>query len=565
MRCRAGSPVVGIRVGGLPLVPNPPVIPVANMKNRVVAPTICVVLALMAAACGGGSDSDSPSPPPPPDVPAPPGQPPAPPASSAGNSVAQVKADAIGSHEAIPTGLATTGPVVTQRTPPAGTVAIGGYGELYIAPGHAATNTRVQLRNFETYALRGGKWTRVQYSERVGGAAYTMNYGGLGTAADVRAEVNGLSVKPIAGTVFRFWPQSGLTGFAQSPVPFNNTEAVFTTVQARLITDAGQADDRSRARMVVSTAADWVRVGSLYSTGIPSVTNILDGTRMGIGKLRLVGNDWRAMNFHTATGASVDALGEPQESGGVAPIANSSRLDAAAAKRVILIGDSITEGSTSPAQDSFRRPLWNSVVGDASNPLVDFVGTRNGVRANNGTCGNPPSSVAQPTVADFDADHEAYWGWCVNDVSAVLPGSLAALAAQRGVLQTDNRRPDVALVHLGTNDILQQSQNPAQIAGELATLVGQLRAANRNIRVVVAQVIPVARGDLTESNQVPVLNSQIAAQVGALSTTESPVTVVDQFDGFNAGADLYDGVHPNNGGEQKMAAKWLPALKDAIK
>ncbi len=534
------------------------------MKNRVVAPTICVVLALMAAACGGGSDSDSP-PPPPPDVPAPPGQPPAPPAASLANSVAQVKADAIGSHEAIPTGLATTGPVVTQRTPPAGTVAFGGYGELYIVPGHAASNTRVQLRNFETYALRGGKWTRVQYSERVTGAAYMMNYGGVGTAADVRAEANGLSVKPVSGTVFRFWPQSGLTGFAQSPVPFNNAEAVFTTVQARLVTDAGQVDDRGRARMVVSTAADWVNTGALYATGIPSVTNILAGTPMGVGKLRLVDNEWRAMNFQTATGAQVDALGQAQESGGIAPIANSSRLDVAAAKRVILIGDSITEGSNAPAQDSFRRPLWNSMVGDATNPLVDFVGIRSGVRAAGGTCGNPAATIAQPSVPDFDADHEAYWGWCVNDVSAVLPTSLATLAAQTGLLRVDNRRPDVALVHLGTNDILQQAQNPTQIASELATLVGQLRAANRNIRVVVAQVIPVSRGDATESNQVPLLNSQIAAQVATLSTTESPVTLVDQFAGFNAATELYDGVHPNNGGEQKMAAKWLPALKDAIK
>jgi GDSL-like Lipase/Acylhydrolase family len=537
------------------------------MKNRVVAPTICVVLALMAAACGGGSESDSPAPPPPPPpgVPAPPGPAPVPPPAVGANSVAQVKADATGSHEAIPIGLTTAGPMAGQRTPPAGTVALGGYGELYIAPGHSASSTRVQLRNFETYALRGGKWTRVQYSERVVGAAYTMNYGGAGVAADVRAEANGMSVKPANGTVFRFWPQSGLTGFAQSPVPFNSVEAVFTTVQARLITDAGQTDDRARARMVVSTAADWVSNGSLYATELPSPADILAGTPLGVGKLRLVGNDWRATNFHSASGAQVDALGEAQESGGVAPIANSSRIDAPAAKRVILVGDSISEGSTSPAQNSFRRPLWNSVVGDASHPLVDFVGTRSGVRSVGGTCGNPAALTAPATIPDFDADHEAYWGWCANDVAAVLPGSLARLAAQIGAPRTDNRRPDVALVHLGTNDILQQTQDPSLIAGELVNLVGQLRAANRNIRVVVAQVIPVSRGNSTESSQVPVLNAQIAAQVGALSTAESPVTLVDQFAGFNAATDLYDGVHPTSAGEQKMAVKWLPALKEAIR
>ena len=529
------------------------------MKKRVVAPSICVVLALMAAACGGGSDSD-PSPAPPPGTPAPP--PGSPPPASA-NSVAQVKSDASGSHEAIPAGVTTLGPAVLQRTPPAGTVALGGYGEVYTAPAHSATNTRVQLRNFETYALRKstGKWTRIQFSERVDGAAYTVNYGAAGLPASVRNEATGgVSVKPAAGTVFRFWPESGLAGFAKSPlqpgyVPFSDMEAVFTTVQTRLIVDATGSDDRSQARMAVSTAADWVSMGNLYGTAAPSPVNILAGTPLGVGKLRLVGNDWRAMNFHSATAAQADALGAAQEGGGTAPIANSSRLDAPLAKRVIVVGDSISEGSNSPAQDSFRRPLWNAIVADASNPMVDFVGTRSGVRTLQGTCSGDLPGSAFATTADFDQDHQAYWGWCVNNVSVVLPARLLELAA-------DDRRPDVAVVHLGTNDILQGNQDPTAIRAELANLIGQLRAANPAIRVLLAQVIPVSRGNPTESNQIPVLNAQIST---LLSTGASPVTIVDQFTGFSAGApDLYDGVHPTDTGEQKIAAKWLPALKAAI-
>ena len=118
------------------------------------------------------------------------------------------------------------------------------------------------------------------------------------------------------------------------------------------------------------------------------------------------------------------------------------------------------------------------------------------------------------------------------------------------------------MVHLGTNDILQGNQDPTAIRAELANLIGQLRAANPAIRVLLAQVIPVSRGNPTESNQIPVLNAQIST---LLSTGASPVTIVDQFTGFSAGApDLYDGVHPTDTGEQKIAAKWLPALKAAI-
>ena len=50
-------------------------------------------------------------------------------------------------------------------------------------------------------------------------------------------------------------------------------------------------------------------------------------------------------------------------------------------------------------------------------------------------------------------------------------------------------------------------QDPALIRDELAILVGQLRAANPSIRVLLAQVIPVSSGNATETNQIAVLNS----------------------------------------------------------
>lgn len=40
--------------------------------------------------------------------------------------------------------------------------------------------------------------------------------------------------------------------------------------------------------------------------------------------------------------------------------------------------------------------------------------------------------------------------------------------------------------------------------------------------------------------------------------------MVDQYTGFDAANDLRDGVHPNAAGDTKMAAKWYPALVQAI-
>jgi hypothetical protein len=44
---------------------------------------------------------------------------------------------------------------------------------------------------------------------------------------------------------------------------------------------------------------------------------------------------------------------------------------------------------------------------------------------------------------DFDRDHEGHWGWRVDQILADLPGWLGSYT------------PDVALVHLGTNDAFQ--------------------------------------------------------------------------------------------------------------
>ena len=73
------------------------------MRKRVAAPAVGLLLALLVAGCGGGSDDPpAPNPPsaPPPSGNQPPSAPPPPPAATTANSVAQVKADMTGNHEA---------------------------------------------------------------------------------------------------------------------------------------------------------------------------------------------------------------------------------------------------------------------------------------------------------------------------------------------------------------------------------------------------------------------------------------------------------------------------------
>jgi len=80
--------------------------------------------------------------------------------------------------------------------------------------------------------------------------------------------------------------------------------------------------------------------------------------------------------------------------------------------------------------------------------------------------------------------------------------------------------------------------------------------------IQVAQIIPMGFGSY--NTVIQNLNKAIPTWAQGLNKTESPIWVVDQYTGFNGGSDLRDGVHPNKGGDTKMANIWYPALVHAL-
>jgi acyl-CoA thioesterase-1 len=197
--------------------------------------------------------------------------------------------------------------------------------------------------------------------------------------------------------------------------------------------------------------------------------------------------------------------------------------------RVMPIGDSITQGNTQT--DSYRRPLWKLFQGAGRS--VDFVGNE---RDNNG--GPPPNP-------DFDLDHEGHWGWRADEVLAVIDGSARI------------HRPDVALVHLGSNDVFQGQANAGTLQ-ELEAVVQRLRGANPSIGVLLAQLIPTTRP--ARDGDIVALNAGIAALALRLDTPSSRVVAVDHYSGFDAARETRDGTHPNAVGEAKMASRWFSAI-----
>jgi hypothetical protein len=204
---------------------------------------------------------------------------------------------------------------------------------------------------------------------------------------------------------------------------------------------------------------------------------------------------------------------------------------------IVTIGNSITQAAS--GLNSFRRDLWNLLT--QAGYSIDFVGSEN--RTKDNTFFPDPS---------FDPDHEGHWGWRTDEIINGRSGEGDLADWLLGYT------PDIALVHLGSNDAL-QSNSTASTVNELSQIIDILRQDNPNVTVFVAQLIPTTGSSANQ--RINNLNSAIPALVADKDTATSRVIVVDQNTGFNPFADTYDGIHPNQTGEAKMAQRWFDALQ----
>jgi lysophospholipase L1-like esterase len=161
---------------------------------------------------------------------------------------------------------------------------------------------------------------------------------------------------------------------------------------------------------------------------------------------------------------------------------------------------------------------------------------------------------------DFDPDHEGHSGWRADQILNGIGHSDCSGSGGLGIW-LGSYTPDISLIHLGTNDLL-QGQSIESTVSELEGIIALLRADNPAVKVLLAKIIPTS--DARAAARVPLLNEQIALLAARMDTATSRVVLVDMTIGFNTATDLYDGVHPNPSGEQKMAQQWYQALVQVL-
>ena len=231
----------------------------------------------------------------------------------------QIASDMTGQHEANPHGVPlswdwATGPVIEMGNNANGWKAITSWGGVYEAStGNPATNTRVNIRNMQTFFLQKstGKWLLLQDTDYPDGAAYLEDFSGdISKPGDVRKEPDGsISVKAGGGYNFHFYPSDRAT------INPNDIGGILIILEARLIVDnSALPDDRSSAKYLCGAGADYY----------PSLTggwpgNLSYNPGVGIGKMKLVQPYWRFFAMTTLNASQLAANPPPVNLNGILP------------------------------------------------------------------------------------------------------------------------------------------------------------------------------------------------------------------------------------------------------
>jgi lysophospholipase L1-like esterase len=196
--------------------------------------------------------------------------------------------------------------------------------------------------------------------------------------------------------------------------------------------------------------------------------------------------------------------------------------------RIMPLGDSITDGIT--VAGAYRIKLWSDIINNGYS--VDFVGSLS----------NGPASLG-------DKNHEGHSGWRIDQIDTNINAWM------------DTYKPQIVLLHIGTNDIA-QNYNLTNAPNRVGALIDKICAKlPTGGKLYVAQIIPLSTADWNQ--KVSSFNLQVAGIVQTKANQGKPVYNVDMYSALTT-ADLADGVHPNLTGYNKMGDVWFSAIRNDL-
>jgi lysophospholipase L1-like esterase len=195
--------------------------------------------------------------------------------------------------------------------------------------------------------------------------------------------------------------------------------------------------------------------------------------------------------------------------------------------RIMPLGASHTYGMNSSTGNGYRAELWRLLA--SAGISVDFVGSQQS--------GDLP-----------DRDNEGHPGWRIEDIAGSVGGWLTTY------------RPDVVLLHVGTND-MKQNRDVARAPERLSALIDRILADAPTATVVASSLPPIP--DAETNKRIDAFNAALPEIVQGKAAAGKRVFFAD----INAAvltSDITDGTHVADAGYAKMGSVWHATLQTVL-
>ncbi|MFI8099663.1 GDSL-type esterase/lipase family protein [Streptomyces sp. NPDC086023] len=216
--------------------------------------------------------------------------------------------------------------------------------------------------------------------------------------------------------------------------------------------------------------------------------------------------------------------------------------------RFMFVGDSMTIGRA--GDYTWRYRMWQHLNASFGGPYK-IVGPRREVYD---TFADAPVShdYADPGFPDHARRHLAGWGEGWQHMAPLIGETVAV------------HKPDVLLVSLGLIDLGFYTASD-ETAANARRFVAAAREARPGIRMVLLPVIPNVRAesDAPFAAECARFNELLAKAVADLDTPASPILLGARPKEYDIHHDTYDGTHPNESGEHRLAGEFADAMYQA--
>lgn len=364
--------------------------------------------------------------------------------------------------------------------------------------------------------------------------------------------------------------------------------------------DAGAISTSVAPSATVAVSSNGLSVSSLDLTSMASVAAMASATAAALANrpVVLLPNDTNLTDALTLSNLLAEVPPpEPQVSQAdiqrmltslMYPVWSDNTTEASAlatragSQRVMIVGDSMTQGADGDWTWRYRMWQWARSQGLNWNFVGPYTGTIP-ADVDQGPPQPPPLQAAPPSdkwapvvnsggySKDCDPaftqaggwNHFSVWGRAVAFDISNPPNSNTPLL--QGMVQ--QYQPDILLVHLGFNDLGWFYSDASGLLQNMGTLVQQARNAQPNIKIVIANVVQrswISRQDLVDNTNY--YNAHIGALIDQWNTAQSPIRLAHLSEIYGCGPNDcpagYDGLHPDALGDFQVARAFSLTLAD---